>query len=41
MDRRSKNNAESMFMHGNGHVKDGSIESLNVVGDESIKKIQL
>ena len=41
MDRRSENNAESMFMHGNGPVNDGSIESLNVVGDESIKKIQL
>ncbi|RVW93844.1 hypothetical protein CK203_028199 [Vitis vinifera] len=38
MDRRSENNAESMFMHGNGPVNDGSIESLNVVGDESIKK---
>ena len=33
VDRRSENNAESMFMHGNGHVNDGSIESLNVVGD--------
>ena len=38
MDRRSENNAESMFMHGNEHVNDGSIESLNVVGDESITK---
>ena len=38
MDRRFENNVESMFMHGNGHVNDGSIESLNVVGDESITK---
>ena len=38
VDRRSKNNAKSMFMHGNGHVNDGSIESLNVIGDESITK---
>ncbi|RVX02362.1 hypothetical protein CK203_028369 [Vitis vinifera] len=38
VDRRSKNNTKSMFMNGNGHVNDGSIESLNVVGDESIKK---
>ena len=41
MDRRFENNAKSMFMHRNGHVNDGSIESLNVIGDESIKKIQL
>ena len=38
VDRRFENNAESMFMHGNGHVNDGSIESLNVVSDESITK---
>ena len=25
VDRRSENNVESMFMHGNGHVNDGSI----------------
>ncbi|KAL6347010.1 hypothetical protein AAG906_012261 [Vitis piasezkii] len=29
-----------MFMHGNGHVNDGSIESLNVIGDESITKFK-
>ena len=38
MDRRFENNAKSMFMHRNGHVNDGSIESLNVVGDENITK---
>ena len=38
MDRRFENNAKSMFMHRNGHVNDGSIESLNVIGDESITK---
>ena len=27
-----------MFMQGSGHVYDGSIESLNVIGDESITK---
>ena len=40
MDRRFENNVESMFMHGNGHVNDGSIESLNVIGDESITKFK-
>ena len=38
MDRRFENNANSMFMQGSGHVYDRSIESLNVIGDESITK---
>ena len=29
-----------MFMQGSGHVYDGSIESLNVIGDESITKFK-
>ena len=36
VDTRSKHKAESVFVHGSGHLNDGSMESLNVVADESI-----
>ena len=38
VDKRFENNVKSMFVHGSGHVNDGLIESLNVVGDENITK---
>ena len=41
VDIRSKHNAELVFVHGSGHLNDGSMESLNVVADESITKIIL
>ena len=36
MDTRSEHKVESVFVHGSRHLNDGSMESLNVVADESI-----